>query len=251
MGCKFCHLTHMGPEHQSMKGATLDDYRRQLAIVMEHVHKQTPLPSSKININFMARGDCLANPTVVRQYASLYDSYKQLIVSSSQPALKMNLSTIMPNVVRPHSLVDMFAGRPAYMYYSLYSTDEAFRKRWLPNAMPYQAALEKLHEYQQATGHELTFHWAFIRRQNDSPSQVDHLCRTIEAMRFSSSTKFNLVRFNPPPGPEGHEMHEPDEESLRQLWVTINSVMQDKRQRGRIIDRVGKDVNASCGMFTP
>jgi adenine C2-methylase RlmN of 23S rRNA A2503 and tRNA A37 len=233
----------MAPEHRTMKSATLEDYTHQFSTVMQHVREQAP-PVERVNVNFMARGDCLANPTVLLQYPALYDAYATMVPPKAR--LKMNMSTIMPHTVAKRSLVDVFRDKPAHLYYSLYSTQDAFRKRWMPKAIPYQLALDKLKEYQDVTGHEVTFHWAFIRGENDNPQDVDHLCRAIQAMQFNA-TKFNLVRLNPPPGTD---MQEPEEPALKELWSAVNSVMKDARGRGRIVERIGKDVNASCGMFT-
>ena len=76
MGCQFCHLTHMGKEHTTMKNASFDDYVTQFRTVLnytkEEEEKDPSLLVSRINVNFMARGDALANSTIINNYPSLY-----------------------------------------------------------------------------------------------------------------------------------------------------------------------------------
>ena len=61
-------------------------------------------------------------------------------------------------------------------------------------------------------------------------------------------TKFNLVRFNPP---NNMSYKETEHDKLEYLFEIINEVMTNntKTKQSRIINRVGYDVYASCGMF--
>jgi adenine C2-methylase RlmN of 23S rRNA A2503 and tRNA A37 len=232
-----------------MKHATLDDYTTQLKIVLAHANKVDPV-FSRINVNFMARGDCLSNATVVNHYDKLYTRLIDTVAHNQSPdtKLKMNLSTIMPaSTMRKRSLLDVTKYRPVSWYYSLYSTNERFRREWMPRALPYQEALVKLKEFQLATNYEITIHFAFIKGANDDPRDVEHMCKVLQDMRFSHA-KFNLVRFNPPPG-QASRMQEPDMAILQQYEEMLRAALGAPAHRGKIIDRVGMDVAASCGMF--
>ena len=58
----------------------------------------------------------------------------------------MNISTIMPYTIKDRSLCDIFGNTPVNLYYSLYSINEKFKQKWMPNAIPSLTALDKLQE---------------------------------------------------------------------------------------------------------
>ena len=70
----------------------------------------------------MARGEALANKTIINNYKGLYDSYHNIVKNEGYKEIKMNISTIMPYTIRDKSLYDVFSDIPVNIYYSLYST---------------------------------------------------------------------------------------------------------------------------------
>lgn len=61
------------------------------------------------------------------------------------------VSTILPrDLATP--LEQVLCHPQAVPYYSLYSVNPAFRKRWLPKALPAEEGLARLARFQQATG---------------------------------------------------------------------------------------------------
>src|SRR6478609_6649591 len=248
MGCKFCHLTHMDKMHQNNKMASLQDYAHQLETVMHYVEQVEKKPdvgiSNRVNINFMARGDALANATILNNYKALYDTFRALVPGDKR--IRMNLSTIFPKTMQHRTLIQVLNDVPdTFLYYSLYNTNEKFRNYWIPNSIPYQKALEQLKSYQETNGRLITFHWAFIKGHNDNVEDMKNVAKTIDSFKFSS-TKFNLVRFNSP----DNQYTEPEMQKLQEMFNIINSVMSND-EPSKIVTRVGKDISASCGMFIP
>lgn len=139
-------------------------------------------------------------------------------------------------------LADIFSDPRATLYYSLYSTDEKFRKRWLPKAMNCFTALDKIAEFQSKTGREIALHWAFIEGNNDN---VEQLHKTMEDVKSRGiNARFNLVRYNPYNNRYGVE---PKEDEIQRLFKIVKSYIPNSNSR--IVPRVGRDVKASCGMF--
>ena len=247
MGCKFCHLTNMPHEHRNLISAKLPEYNSQLNTIIDYTKAiQTigiPLPN-RVNVNFMARGDVFANSVVVNNYEKLHSDFKENIKRlGNDPQLKMNLSSIFPKTIEKRSLVNILGNTPnTYIYYSMYSVRDSFRSYWMPNAIHYDKALQKIKEYQETNGREITFHWAFIEGHNDKMKDVISLAKVIDSYKFTLS-KFNLVRFNSPKS----IWKEPSEEKLQDLFNVVAQVMVGGKSK--IVSRVGQDVAASCGMF--
>lgn len=268
MGCKFCWLTQQKQEefnHTPIQ-STPESYNEQLVKILSNVpdeHKSLEqLHKVRVNVNFMARGEALANRYVVNQYPLLWKTLNDTTKRFGYDKAILNISTIMPKALdtQNRSLYSIFGNTPVRLYYSMYSINETWKTQWMPNAMPYSRALDKLAEYQHSvfSTHEkecqlpLTFHWAFIKGQNDNPEDVYKLVQEINKRRFWS-TRFNLVRFNA--GSLKHQ--EPDLDHLNALFDIIQQNLNGQQQQqsalnlntSRIVDRVGSDAYVSCGMF--
>jgi 23S rRNA (adenine2503-C2)-methyltransferase len=258
-GCKFCWLTQNN--QTSFDHASISDYEMQLQTILSKVPpKDNEFICNykiRVNVNFMARGEPLANKSVINEYPSLYDRLLLVVNKHGYKKMNMNVSTIMPLVIKPRALIEIFREQPVNIYYSLYSNNEAFKKGWMPNAMPVELALDKLAEFQhlraKLNGYEgetlpsIIFHGAFIKGQNDSLELVHSMAEAIKRRQFIKS-KFHLVRLNP------HKLsgiEEPDEKRLQTIFEIMNDAVQNNTltSDSRIIHRVGFDVKASCGTF--
>lgn len=239
MGCKFCWLTAQG--QTNMRPSTIEDYLYQIKTVL----KDVPKSAERINVNFMARGDALANPTIINDYHALYHKMNELIYPRK---MKINISSILPNTIKYSRLTNIFNNIPVNIYYSLYTPNEEIRKKLMPNAINWKLALDKLSDLQNANPFSnVVFHWAFIEGINDNEKDIETMMQEIKIRKFKN-TKFNLVRLNPPPNTD---FVEPPIERLVELFNLINSNMSNNSEfhNSRIISRVGPDVFASCGMF--
>ena len=241
--CRFCFLTQTG--QTSMQEATSRDIRMQAIRVMNHWYNLTPdNPAKKVHYNFMARGEPFASREIRYEWSNIYEPLARLAAFQGLD-YRFNISTILPPEFDAlawlswHSLaVDNGKHR---VYYSLYSTNEEFRKRWLPKGAPVDYAFAQLKILHDA-GIDIALHHTFIDGQNDS---VDDVNRFIEVIQNSGLTpKFNLVRYNPYSPAQGKES---PEEILQRNFEMINTAFG--REDSHIVPRVGFDVHASCGCF--
>lgn len=241
--CRFCHLTQSG--QTSMVETTLEEYVTQAKAVFDYYDsiKETQGAAQKVNFNFMARGEPLANSVILNNAKELFTQLEQL---GKERGLEchFNISTIFPQEVKDIDLSIVFADvtQKYGIYYSMYSVEESFRKRWLPKAIHYKEALSKLEALQSKTNAKIAFHWAFIEGQNDSKESIKALQEVIA--QYNIKAKFNLVRYNPFSENQGHE---PTEEVLQYNFDELNKFFENPQSR--IVPRVGFDVKASCGMF--
>ena len=234
--CRMCHLTATG--QTATRDVTLDEYVAQAETVLDHYRGVEP--ARLVHFNFIARGEPLLNPVLVHRSAELLDRLWRL-ATAHELRSRFLISTIMPRTLaRP--LVDIFDRYHPELYYSLYSTDDAFRRRWLPNAQPVAAALEQLAAWQRATSKIVKIHFAFIRGLNDSEANVHAICDALEARALVAH--INIVRYNPPSPAHGEE---PDEAVTERNARIFEARLPHARVQ--VVPRVGFDVNASCGMF--
>lgn len=230
-GCKMCHLT--ATKQTQFTNCDLQDFVTQFETVLSHYEKDSP--AKTVNVNFMSRGEALANPTVTETSTELFLRIGH-IAREKNLHVKFNVSTIMP-VTFKKLLADAFPIITPTIYYSMYSAKESFRNKWLPAAMPIDQALDNLAHYQSISKKIIKFHGAFIAGENDSDVDVRMMMDKIKERKIIG--EFNIVRYNPFSIEQGVES-----EDLDHIAGIISETMPCK-----IIKRVGQDVYASCGTF--
>lgn len=250
-GCKFCWLT--ATKQTSFRHVDITRYAEQVDTALAYIREQDGVVP-RVNINFMARGEPLMNRYVVNQYPQLEETLNGIVYRYTETPMKINISTIMPRGFQ-RRLIDTFhpTRNPdtilPHLYYSVYSMDAAFRRKWIPSAMDPQSALDLLREYNEATPSiPVTFHFALIAGENDSLESIADILKAIRVRDFRSY-KFNIVRFNPPPGSSYVESPEPQ---IKKIFAALQEYARDdgyRYSRSRIVPRAGPDVYASCGMF--
>lgn len=240
--CRFCHLTQT--KQTDFVPTSLQEFERQAMLVLEHYRCQVEgglePAADRIHFNWMARGEALDNPVVIHRWAELVEVLTKLAADVSITSIQFNLSTIVPTT---YDGGFQFSGpvQPT-IYYSLYSMDPAFRRRWLPKAKEPVSTLNEIVKWQQRTGGKVVVHWALIAGENDDAVTMKDIASAVEACGLEA--KFNLVRYNPYSTSQGEE---PQEAILQQRFDQILPFM--KQEGSRIVPRVGFDVKASCGMF--
>lgn len=234
-GCRMCYLTRMG--ETKLVNATQDEMVSQSRHVMEHYISKEP--AKTVHFNFMARGEPLKNSEV---NGVLLGKLFNLSVSNGLYP-KFKISTIMPRGLEGEDLVSRFAPFTPDIYYSFYSADSDFRKKWLPSAMYYERALEMLREYQKKTGKLVKIHGAFIEGENDSIKSIEEMVSAL--LRHGLHSDWNIVRYNPFSSDMGKE---PSEQDIGRIARRLQNLMPFSKIT--VVPRVGVDVNASCGMFT-
>lgn len=230
-GCMMCHLT--ATKQTQFSNCDQQDFVSQLETVFSHYERDKP--ARMVHINWMARGEPLANPTMTETSSELLLRLGRMAVDRGL-RVKFNISTIMPLTLRK-PLSDCFPIITPTIYYSIYSVRDSFRKKWLPAAMPVTDALANLSDYQRVSKKIVKFHCAFIENENDSEKDVSAMMSMIN--RYGIAGEFNIVRYNPFSPEQGKESQHID--SISQI---IRQYMPCK-----IIPRVGQDVYASCGTF--
>jgi adenine C2-methylase RlmN of 23S rRNA A2503 and tRNA A37 len=235
----MCHLT--ATAQTALRDVTLDEYVEQAEVVLDHYGRvAATAPATLVHFNFMARGEPLLNPVVVERSGDLLDRLWHLAEARGLRA-RFLVSTIMPKALtRP--LHDVFGRYQPELYYSLYSMDAGFRRRWLPNARPAEVALDELADWQRRTSKIVKLHFAFIRGHNDDAASVHAICDALAARSLLAHV--NIVRYNPATPDHG-------EEPVEQVVERNAQIFRDRLPGARvqIVPRVGFDVNASCGMF--
>lgn len=238
--CRMCFLTQQGKT--SMVDVDMGNYIEQTKKVIDKIDRSNIINSKKCHINFMAMGDALLNETILEKTSELIDNITQLLYDNNiRLETKFNISTIIPDKFNGN-LSDIFERENARMYYSLYSIDESFRKKWLPKAMNPFKALDKIKEMQLINDKEIIIHNSFIRDQNDSDESVEKMFNALKERDIKF--RFNLVRYN---SFDLSKFQETSEERLGQILKYVNDL--NDNNSSKIVSRVGFDVAASCGMF--
>jgi adenine C2-methylase RlmN of 23S rRNA A2503 and tRNA A37 len=236
--CRFCHLTQTG----QTKGVdvSVDGLLEQAEQVLAH-YAQLGEAAKSVHFNFMARGEVFANALVLANADTLVDG-----LGARANALglipRYKFSTIMPTEMAELELTDVFRRSQPDVYYSLYSMNPAFRRRWLPKAIDPQVALDKLVRWQQLTRKIPVLHWAFIAGENDDEQTITDICEAVAARGLL--VDFNIVRYNPYSDRQGRE---PEAEVIEARAQQMLELLPASRVK--IVGRVGFDVKASCGMF--
>jgi adenine C2-methylase RlmN of 23S rRNA A2503 and tRNA A37 len=240
--CRFCHLTQSG-QTQGVD-LSVEDYVAQAEQVLSHYDQLLTAgqPAAKTaNFNFMARGEVFANQAVLSEGDRLLEALAACAVRR-RLLPRFKFSTIMPAEMNGRQLAWLFPAHAPDIYYSLYSVDPAWRRRWMPKALGAEQALGMLADYQQVTRKMPVIHFALIEGENDSPQQMQAIADAIETAGLRCD--INLVRYNPFSDRQGRE---PAQEVIAACAQTLAARLAGCRVQ--IVGRVGHDVKASCGMF--
>lgn len=232
--CRFCHLTQTSQTMARL--LTVEEMVAQAETVLA---ASTFSPGETVHFNFMARGEPLSNPAVGQE---LFERLRDIAISYGlHPRVK--LSTIMPSdFVAPAWASFVPPGIPVDLYYSLYSLDQDWRRRWIPKAMAPSEAMEHLVAFRSETAQRVVLHWALIEGENDAVTDAEAICR--EATARGLQFDFNLVRYN---AANGKSSEAPRERIDAYLAAMSRHIAAPNRVKE--IPRVGFDVAASCGMF--
>lgn len=238
-GCRMCHLTASGQTR--LRDVTHEEFLTQADTVLAHYRNNAP-PAASVHFNFMARGEALANRFLLAHADELLGDLAQRAVNLRLRPRYL-VSTIMPKDLGDRRLEDIFVVHHPEIYYSIYSTNERFRRRWLPQALPVAEALDRLVSWQRSSYKIGKIHYAFIAGENDSEADVHAVCDAVESRRLL--VHVNIVRYNP------HEPRRHGVESSEAIIERNANIFRERLPyaRVRIIPRVGYDVHASCGMF--
>lgn len=244
LGCEMCHLT--ATKQKKVIDNTETSLLMQAQAVLNHylslVASGQEKPAKYMHFNFMARGEVLNSP-IFKDAEATYSLLSKLRGLSEKIGLNARflLSTIMPTAYENHDMNDVFSVIQPYFYYSLYSTKEAFRKQWLPMAMKPELALDKLARWNNFSEHKFKVHYAFIEYENDGKNQINDICDLLLSRGLTPD--INIVRYNPYSEKHGQES------KIEIIERNADIFRERLGSHVKVIQRVGKDVKASCGMF--
>lgn len=235
--CRFCHLTQTG--QTSFEEASLDEMIEQARCVFEHYRSQKRV--KRVHFNWMARGEPLASSVIKNSWRDLSERFLQLCAEHglSKERVSFKISSIFPK----DEAIDLtvFDANKPDIYYSLYSLNSDFRRRWIPKSEEPESVIQKLADYSKSGG-RVTIHHALIKGENTSVEDAESIGQLIESVGLDC--KINIVRYNPFDTRCGEE---PSDLEIQSYFEAIQPFM--KREGSRIVPRVGFDVKASCGMF--
>ena len=236
--CRMCHLTATGQTPNV--DATPQEFIRNAKRVLDW-YDQNAKPAKVVHYNFMARGEPLNNRYMCKDAESILAPLAQM-ARERDLLPRYLISTILPKSFENLSLEQVFPVHQPDIYYSIYSMNPAFRKKWLPHAMDPELALDKLVDWQRHTYKIPKIHYAFIEGENDSEQDIHQICDAI--LERDLRVNLNIVRYNPADEKRGRESAE--DVIMRNLEIFKDRLPQ---VRTKVHPRVGFDVNASCGMF--
>lgn len=235
--CRFCFLTQKG--YTDDTNVTIEEYERQIDAVFD-CYLDDPEPAIRVNFDLMAKGEPFENFDLLNNFADFYELCESF-ASDYELDFKINISSILPQWVNENDIDRFYSWDKVRIYYSLYSLNPDFRKKWLPRANPFPIDnLKQLYMLQKKYNKPYRVHWCYISGENDTSDQTHALG---EILANHGSPNVNIVRYNPFSGQQGKESAFDNIQS--NAWIL-------KKTYGlnvKIIPRVGFDVNASCGMF--
>jgi adenine C2-methylase RlmN of 23S rRNA A2503 and tRNA A37 len=245
LACRFCHLTQM--RQTTMTPVTIDGYLDQASEVLIHAAAEEMLEGvTTVHFNFMARGDALSNEYFINQTELLFYQLNEMAKQFKLDA-KFKISTIFPKtLLNDRTMYELTKWvkdvcdfpYDIEFYYSLYSLDERFRKRWLPKAMHPDQVGEIFTKYET----KFRLHYALIEGENSSLFDQQPIKQWL--VKHKIICRLNIVRYNPFDLLGGKE---PSEDDIRTYayFMKMGTHIIDVH----VISRVGYDVKASCGTF--
>jgi len=237
--CRMCHLTATG--QNKYLNSTPNDFVEQAKTVLKHYDDQKK--SKLVHFNFMSRGEPLDNIHLTNDSSKILQPLSNLAKDRGLDR-KFLISTIMPDTIKNLELTSIFNNEELFpeIYYSIYSLNPIFRKKWLPRAIEPMLALEKIKKWQDYSGKIPKIHFAFIENENDKEEDVINMCNVINS--FDLKVNFNIVKYNPYNEKYGRES---SPEVIQKNVDIMKNIL--KPERYKIVPKVGFDVKASCGMF--
>ena len=255
--CRFCFLTQSGQtstDYESWEGIYT---QINLALKNTRTRIDTSIINT-VNINFMARGDLLSNRYLLESWNYVVNRIINLIHLRLHDSIdvKFKISTIFPNDMYHQGFnydERVYTPEPEWLnkvlmahteiYYSLYSLNPTFRKKWIPKGSSPKLigdwfggsrVIDDISKFR--------LHYALIKGENDSASDANDILNWL--VKYNIQTKINIVRYNPYDpscGSESDDKSIADYISILEAHPNVHSV--------QLVPRVGTDVKASCGQF--
>ncbi|MCW5878466.1 MAG: 23S rRNA (adenine(2503)-C(2))-methyltransferase RlmN [Anaerolineales bacterium] len=226
MGCVFCATGQMGFRRNLSSGEILEQvlvFARQLA---EDGERPT-------NVVLMGMGEPFHN----------YDATLEAIDRLGDPdgfnmgARRFTISTVglLPAIRRFTA-----EKRQVGLAISLHAATDELRSSMLPinDRYPIKDLIRACQEYTEATGRRVTFEWALILDQNDSPEEADRLVKLLHGL----NCHVNIIPLNPTQGYAGQR-------STRESVAAFKQILDNAGISCTVRVRRGIDIQAGCGQL--
>ncbi|MCC6267745.1 MAG: 23S rRNA (adenine(2503)-C(2))-methyltransferase RlmN [Dehalococcoidia bacterium] len=225
MGCVFCATGQMGFERNLSAGEVVSQVIHVARLLKQRGEHVT-------NVVFMGMGEPLAN------YAETVRAVRILTDGRAFGLGQRHITISTVGVIRA---IDRLAaeGLQVGLAISLHSPIEELRQRLVPTAGPHsvQEIVSAAKRYFKATGRRVTFEYALIAGQNDSPE----VARQLAGLLRGTPTHVNLIPVNPTAGGFGRPVRAAVLEFERILvGAGINCTTRVEK---------GSEISAACGQL--
>jgi len=224
MGCVFCATGQMGFARHLEAAEIVEQAHRYAAELKEQGERLS-------NVVLMGMGEPFHN------YEAVLTAIRVLMSELGIGARHITVSTVglVPQIRR-------FAeeGLQVRLAISLHASEDAARSALLPINRKYgiDDLLAACRDYVAATGRRITFEWALIRGETDTPEQAEALGRRLKGL----SCHVNVIPLNPTKGFAG-------EASGTERVDRFVEVLGQHGVHTTIRVRRGIDIDAGCGQL--
>lgn len=226
MGCVFCATGQMG----FFRNLTVGEI---VAQVMHFAHHLRQMDEHVTNIVMMGMGEPLHN------YQNTLDAIDRLTDPNgfNLGNRKITISTVgLVPAIRQYADEQ----RQTPLAISLHAATDEERDKLIPinKKWPIAELMEACHYYIAKTGRRLTFEWALIDGENDTPEQATKLGQLLQGMLCH----VNLIPLNPTAGYSGGP-------SSRDRVQTFQDILAQYGVTSTVRMRRGIDIQAGCGQL--
>ncbi|HEU5308683.1 MAG TPA: 23S rRNA (adenine(2503)-C(2))-methyltransferase RlmN [Acidimicrobiia bacterium] len=225
MGCTFCATGQAGFERHLDAGE----------IVEQVLRAAQASPQRVSNVVFMGLGEPLAN------YDNTWAAVHRLHDDLGLSARRITVSTVgvVPGM-RRLAEEDL----PVTLAVSLHAPTDEERERLVPlnRRYPIAEVLDAAADYAGAKGRRVTFEYACIAGENDSPAQAEALGNLLGAFPGVGGAHVNLIPLNPTDGFGGHAPTPPSIRAFADRLRAHGVTATVRRNRGT-------DIAAACGQL--
>ncbi|MCA9970870.1 MAG: 23S rRNA (adenine(2503)-C(2))-methyltransferase RlmN [Anaerolineales bacterium] len=226
MGCVFCATGQMGFFRNLTAGEIVAQvlyFARELAEAGEHV----------TNVVMMGMGEPLHN------YDQTLTAVDRL---TAEDAFNLGARKITISTVGLVPAIRRYADeqRQTPLAVSLHAATDAERNKLIPinRRWPLNKLMEAVRYYLEKTNRRITFEWALIQGENDTPEQAHRLGQLIQGMLCH----VNLIPLNPTAGYEGGP-------SSQERVTAFQEILAGYGVSSTVRVRRGIDIQAGCGQL--
>jgi len=226
MGCVFCATGQMGFARQLTSSEILEQVQR--------FHVELTAKGERLsNVVLMGMGEPLGN------YNNVLEAVRRINTEIGIGARHITISTVglVPRILRLAK-----EGLQVKLAVSLHAATDAERSAIMPvnQRWPLAELMAACDEYVAQTGRRISFEWALIAGQNDTPEVAHKLGKLLSTL--NNSCHVNLIPLNPTDGFDGAPTKAADCKVFVDVLATYGVAATPRVRRGI-------DIDAGCGQL--